>query len=159
MMRLSRLVQALLLLGLLFLSIGPALAVEPQERLADPALEARARTLGAELRCMVCLNTSIDESTASLAHDLRVILRERIAAGDTDQQALDYMTNRYGEFILLKPRIEPETYLLWFTPPALILFAALLILWRVRHRRARPEPPPLSAEERRHAAELLGGET
>jgi cytochrome c-type biogenesis protein CcmH len=148
-----------LALGLLFLSLSPALAVEPQERLTDPVLEARARTLGAELRCMVCLNTSIDESTASLAHDLRVILRERIAAGDTDAQALAYMTQRYGEFILLKPRVEPETYLLWFTPPALLVFAALMVIWRIRHRRIRPEPAPLTAEERRHAAELLGGET
>jgi len=149
----------MLALLLALMSVLPALAVEPQERLADPALEARARKLGAELRCMVCLNTSIDESTASLAHDLRIVLRERLTAGDTDAQALDYMTQRYGEFILLKPRVEPETYLLWFTPPALLLLAAGLATWRIRHRRARPDAAPLSAEERLRAEQLLGGQS
>lgn len=144
---------------LTLMSALPAFAVEPQERLADPALEARARTLGAELRCMVCLNTSIDESTASLAHDLRIVLRERLAAGDTDAQALEYMTARYGEFILLKPRVEPETYLLWFTPPGLLLLAAGLVVWRLRHKRVRPDAVPLSAEERLRAEQLLGGQS
>jgi len=148
---------AALLLALM--SVLPALAVEPQERLDDPALEARARKLGAELRCMVCLNTSIDESTASLAHDLRIVLRERLTAGDTDAQALDYMTQRYGEFILLKPRVEPETYLLWFTPPGLLLLGAGLMTWRLRHRRRRPDAAPLSAEERLRAKQLLGGQS
>lgn len=146
---------AILALVATLLSALPAVAVEPQERLADPVLEARARTLGAELRCMVCLNTSIDESTASLAHDLRVVLRERLSAGDTDDQALAYMTARYGEFILLKPRVEPLTYLLWFTPPGLLVLGAGLMLWRVRHRRVRPDALPLSPEERQRAARLL----
>ncbi|MDB5363855.1 MAG: hypothetical protein JWO51_5152 [Rhodospirillales bacterium] len=148
------------ILGLMLalMSALPAHAVEPQERLADPALEARARTLGAELRCMVCLNTSIDESTASLAHDLRVILRERLSAGDTDAQALAYMTARYGEFILLKPRVEPLTYLLWFTPPGLLILAAGMVGWRLRHRRIRPQAMPLSADERLRAQQLLEGQ-
>src|SRR5690348_18309284 len=90
-----------------------AFAVEPGERLADPALEARARALSQELRCLVCQNESIDDSNADLAHDLRVLLRQRLAAGDSDRQALDYIVARYGDFVLLKPPVEPATYALW----------------------------------------------
>jgi cytochrome c-type biogenesis protein CcmH len=136
---------------------GPsAYAVEPTERLADPALEARARALSQELRCLVCQNQSIDESNADLAHDLRVLLRQRLAAGDTDRQVLGYVVARYGVFVLLDPPFAPATYLLWLTPPALVLGAGALLVLRARRRRPDPELPALSEEERDRAALLLG---
>ena len=136
---------------------GPAAhAVEPVERLADPALEARARALSQELRCLVCQNQSIDESNADLAHDLRVLLRQRLVAGDTDRQVLDYVVARYGVFVLLHPPFAPATYLLWLTPPALVLGAAIFLVLRARRRRPDPELPALSEEERARAALLLG---
>jgi cytochrome c-type biogenesis protein CcmH len=136
---------------------GPsAYAVEPAERLADPSLEARARALSQELRCLVCQNQSIDESNADLAHDLRVLLRQRLAAGDTDRQVLDYVVARYGVFVLLDPPFAPATYLLWLTPPALVLGAGTLLVLRARRRRPDPELPALSKEERDRAALLLG---
>ncbi len=100
---------------------GGAFAVTPGEMLDDPVLEARARALSAELRCMVCQNQSIDDSDAPLAHDLRVLLRERIAAGDSDEAVIDFLVARYGEFILLKPRFSAETALLWAAPIVLLL--------------------------------------
>jgi cytochrome c-type biogenesis protein CcmH len=136
---------------------GPsAYAVEPAERLADPGLEARARALSQELRCLVCQNQSIDESNADLAHDLRVLLRQRLAAGDTDRQVLDYVVARYGVFVLLDPPFAPATYILWLTPPALVLGAGTLLVLRARRRRPDPELPALSEEERDRAALLLG---
>ena len=119
-----------LLLGLVLAIAlgGGALAVTPDEMLDDPALEARARTLSAELRCMVCQNQSIDDSDAPLAHDLRVLLRERIAAGDADEEVMDFLVARYGEFILLKPRLSAQTALLWAAP------VVLLVLGRRRRR-------------------------
>jgi cytochrome c-type biogenesis protein CcmH len=136
---------------------GPAAhAVEPAERLADPALEARARALSQELRCLVCQNQSIDESNADLAHDLRVLLRQRLVAGDTDRQVLDYVVARYGVFVLLDPPFAPATYLLWLTPPALVLVAGVFLVLRARRRRPDPELPALSEEERDRAALLLG---
>jgi cytochrome c-type biogenesis protein CcmH len=137
--------------------VGPAAhAVEPAERLADPALEARARVLSQELRCLVCQNQSIDESNADLAHDLRVLLRQRLMAGDTDRQVLDYVVARYGVFVLLDPPFAPTTYFLWLTPPALVLVAGIFLLVRARRRRPDPELPALSDEERDRAALLLG---
>ena len=136
---------------------GPAAhAVEPAERLADPALEARARALSQELRCLVCQNQSIDESNADLAHDLRVLLRQRLATGDTDRQVLDYVVARYGVFVLLDPPFAPATYLLWLTPPLLVLGAGISLALRARRRRPDPELPALSDEERDRAALLLG---
>ena len=134
----------------------PARAVEPSERLADPALEARARLLSQELRCLVCQNQSIDESNADLAHDLRVLLRQRLTAGDTDRQVLDYVVARYGVFVLLDPPFLPATYLLWLAPPLLVLGAGALVVVRARRRRPDPELPALSEEERSRAALLLG---
>jgi cytochrome c-type biogenesis protein CcmH len=147
---------ALVLLALVAVA-GIARAVEPGEMLADPALEARARALSQTLRCLVCQNESIDESNATLAHDLRVLLRERIKAGDSDQQAVQYIVDRYGQFVLLKPRVEPATYALWFGPPALLLLAGAGVV--VYLRRRRPDavpPPPLSEAEHARAAALLG---
>jgi cytochrome c-type biogenesis protein CcmH len=136
---------------------GPAAhAVEPSERLADPVLEARARALSEELRCLVCQNQSIDESNADLAHDLRVLLRQRLTAGDTDRQVLDYVVARYGVFVLLDPPFLPATYLLWLAPPLLVLGAGALVVVRARRRRPDPELPALSDEEQARAALLLG---
>jgi cytochrome c-type biogenesis protein CcmH len=136
---------------------GPAAhAVEPAERLAEPALEARARALSQELRCLVCQNQSIDESNADLAHDLRVLLRQRLVAGDTDRQVLDYVVVRYGVFVLLDPPFAPATYLLWLTPPMLVLSAGIFLVLRARRRRPDPGLPALTDEERARAALLLG---
>ena len=135
----------------------PAHAVEPSERLADSTLEARARALSKELRCLVCQNQSIDESNADLAHDLRVLLRQRLVAGDTDQQVLDYLTARYGVFVLLEPPFAPLTWLLWLTPPALVLGGGGLLLLRARRRRPDPTAPDLTQDESARAALLLGG--
>lgn len=133
----------------------PAHAVQPDEMLADAALEARARALTAQLRCLVCQNESIDDSEASLARDLRVLVRERLEAGDSDRQVIDFLVARYGEFVLLKPRLTPQTVLLWATPP-LALVAGLLLAWRVLRRRgARVEAAPLSAEEQADIDRLL----
>ena len=131
-----------------------AFAVEPGEQLSDPALEARARAIGRELRCLICQNESIDDSQADLAHDLRVLLRERLQAGDTDAQAIKYLTDRYGDFVLLKPPVEPATYLLWSAPfLALALGGLGISLYLRRHR---PEPDlPLSEDERKRLADIL----
>ena len=123
-----------------------ATAVEPDEMLADPALEARARALSAELRCMVCQNQSLDDSDAPLAKDLRVLLRERLSAGDSEEEVQQFLVARYGDFILLKPRLKPETVLLWATPAAVLLVGVGAVLWS--RRRTRPEESPLSGPER-----------
>jgi cytochrome c-type biogenesis protein CcmH len=150
-------IQRLLFATLLLIALGgPSVyAVEPSERLADPALEARARTLSKELRCLVCQNQSIDESNADLAHDLRLLLRQRLVAGDTDQQVLDYIAARYGVFVLLDPPFAPITWLLWLTPAFLVLGASGLLLWAQR-RRPKPVTPVLTPEESARAALLLG---
>src|SRR6266481_6891547 len=116
-------IRRLLFAIALLTAIGgpPAQAVEPSERLADPALEAHARTLSKELRCLVCQNQSIDESNADLAHDLRVLLRQHLAAGDSDPQILDFVTARYGMFVLLDPPFAAVTWPLWLAPPVLVL--------------------------------------
>jgi cytochrome c-type biogenesis protein CcmH len=133
-----------------------AQAVEPSERLADPVLEGRARTLSEELRCLVCQNQSIDESNADLAHDLRILLRQRLVTGDTDQQILDYIAARYGMFVLLDPPFTPATYLLWLTPPLLVLGAGMFLLVRARRRRPESMLPGLTQDEKTRAALLLG---
>ena len=112
----------------------PANAVQPDEVLPDPALEARARTISEGLRCLVCQNQSIDDSDASLAKDLRLLVRERLNAGDSDQEIIDFVVARYGEFVLLKPRLSPHTALLWFATP-FVFAAALLIVWLAYRRR------------------------
>jgi len=145
------------LLALLLL-VPSAFAVEPSERLSDPALEARARGISKELRCLVCQNETIDESGAPLAHDLRVLLRERIAAGDSDAQAVKFMTDRYGNFVLLKPPVEPATYLLWFGPVVMLLLAASGALLYLRRRKAAAPVPPLSAAEERRVERLIAEE-
>jgi cytochrome c-type biogenesis protein CcmH len=148
-----------LLALLAFLLLAPAaFAVEPSERLSDPAQEARARALSEELRCLVCQNETIDESGAPLAHDLRVLLRERIAAGDTDTQAVKYLTDRYGEFVLLQPPVVPATYLLWFGPIIVLLLAGGGAAIYLRRRKAVAPVAPLSAAEERRIERLLKDE-
>ena len=135
---------------------APAFAVQPDEVLSDPALEARARVLSQELRCLVCQNQSIDDSEAPLAKDLRVLVRERLKAGDSDQQIVDFIVARYGEFVLLKPRFERQTVLLWFATPAVFLAAILLIASAYRRRKAAQEQmAPLSVNEERRLNKLL----
>jgi cytochrome c-type biogenesis protein CcmH/NrfF len=135
---------ALLLLALLW--VGSAPAVEPDEVLSDPVLEARARELSAELRCMVCQNQSIDDSDADLARDLRVLVRERLQAGDSDREVIDYIVSRYGEFVLLRPRFSLRNAFLWGAPLLLLLVGGWAALAAIRARR-QVAPPPLSAEE------------
>ena len=142
----------------LLLSLAHGFAVEPSERLADPALEARARALSNGLRCLVCQNETIDESNAGLAHDIRVRLRERLAAGDTDAQAVQYMVARYGQFVLLRPPVEPATWVLWYGPGALLLVAGLgTVIW-LRRRSGMGAPaavPPLTDVERQRLDAML----
>jgi cytochrome c-type biogenesis protein CcmH len=130
-------------------------AVRPDEMLSDPALEARARDIGKELRCLVCRNQSIDDSEADLAHDLRVLVRERLTAGDSDAQVIDYVRARYGDFVLLKPPFEVSTWLLWGGPVLILLIGGLGIARYLRRRSAVTEPPPLSADEERRLADML----
>ncbi|OSJ32506.1 cytochrome c-type biogenesis protein CcmH [Bradyrhizobium japonicum] len=138
--------QLLILLGL-FLSPLPALAVNPDEVLPDPTLEARARTLSAKLRCMVCQNQSIDDSNADLAKDLRLLVRERIANGGSDEQVMNYIVSRYGEFVLLNPPFSEKTWLLWGTPGMLFVLGGLVIVFYARRHSRKPTDRALTAEE------------
>jgi cytochrome c-type biogenesis protein CcmH len=155
-MRRGRAAAWLALIALLMLA-KPALAVRPDEVLSDPALEARARAISAELRCLVCQNQSIDDSDADLAHDLRVLVRERLKAGDSDQQAIDFIVARYGEFVLLKPRFSLRNSLLWATPVVLIAAGAIFIVTASRRRRS-VAGMPLSAEEKAALEAVLSGQ-
>jgi len=138
-----------------------ALAVTPDEVLDDPALESRARALSAELRCMVCQNQSIDDSDAPLAKDLRVLVRERLVAGDSDGEVIDYLVSRYGEFVLLKPRFAWHTIFLWAAGPVALLAGLLAITLALRSRSKRnellaaPSSAKLSAEEEERLKKLL----
>lgn len=134
-----------------------ALAVEPDEKLADPALEARARTLTQELRCVVCQNQSVDDSDAPLAHDMRLLVRERIKAGDSDDQVRAYIVERYGRYVLLKPPFSADTALLWLGPVLLLLIAAGLSFLYVRKlNRATPSSvAPLSAGDEEKVKRIL----
>lgn len=153
MIRARAALAALSLLLVLALS-GVAQAVKPDEMLADPALEARARTLSEGLRCMVCQNQSIDESDADLARDLRVLVRERLKAGDTDRQVIDYIVSRYGEFVLLKPRFEARTLLLWGAPVLLLLMGGLFVFRASRTGRPA-ETAALTDQEKAALDDLL----
>lgn len=153
MMRL--LVAILLLLA----AAVPAAAVEPDEMLDDPALEQRARGLSAEIRCVVCQNESIDSSNAEIARELRVLVRERLVAGDSDQEVLDYLVARYGDFVLLRPPMKPATYLLWFGPFLMLLLGAFSVFVYFRRlRRTAGMPPALSVEEEARLTRLLDAE-
>ncbi|MGY8664524.1 cytochrome c-type biogenesis protein [Bradyrhizobium sp. UFLA05-109] len=147
-------------LALAFLGLPAAHAVQPDEIMADPAKEARARELSRELRCMVCQNQSIDDSEAPLARDLRLLVRERIAAGDSNSQVIDFLVARYGEFVLLKPRFERQTLLLWLLAP-LALGAGGIAIWLQIRRRAQGAAnvtPPLTPDEEAKLAALMSDE-
>ncbi len=145
-------------LTLLFaLAPSASFAVRPDEMLNDPALEARARQLSEELRCMVCQNQSIDDSEAPLAHDLRVLVRQRLEAGDSDKQVLAYLVARYGDFVLLKPPFKPETLLLWGLPPLALIAGLGALLLMARRRKAAPAPvDALTPAEQAKLSALVG---
>src|SRR5215510_9637269 len=156
-----RLLALVLLLSALVASAG-ALAVQPDEILPDATLEARARALSKELRCMVCQNQSIDDSDAPLARDLRILVRERLQAGDSDHQVIDFLVARYGEFVLLRPRFSAHTALLWLGPAAILLIGAFGIFSIARRYRrgsrvaaARAGEAALSEAEQARLAEII----
>ncbi|MCE7026984.1 cytochrome c-type biogenesis protein [Jiella avicenniae] len=137
--------------------VTPAFAVNPDEMLADPALETRARKLSAGLRCLVCQNESIDDSNADLAKDLRLLVRERLKAGDTDEEVIDYLVSRYGEFVLLRPRFDWANLALWATPVVVLLCGGLLALATISGRRKRRGPTELSAAEEAAIERITAG--
>ena len=150
--------RRLALFALLIALAAPtaALAVEPDEMLKDAALEARARDLSSELRCLVCQNQSIDDSAAPLARDLRLLVRERLTAGDSDQQVLNFLVARYGEFVLLKPRFELHTLLLWGLPPVALVAGMIALFVTARRRQsANLQAPALSAAEQQRITTLV----
>jgi cytochrome c-type biogenesis protein CcmH len=139
----------------LLLVASPSVAVEPSEMLADPALEARAREIGQALRCVVCQNQSIDDSSAEVARDMRRAVRERLTAGDSNEQVYAFMVARYGDYVLLKPPFKARTLVLWLGAPALLVLAAIALWLAARRRRAPLPPQPLSDEERLRLAAIL----
>jgi cytochrome c-type biogenesis protein CcmH len=148
---------AALLFGLVL--AGSAVAMEPGEALPDAAQEQHARALFHEFRCMVCQNQSIAESDAPLARDLRMLVRERVAAGESDAAITRFLVARYGEFVLLKPPFEPRTLLLWLTPVGVLVLGGAAALLARRRRQAAPQPSPLSTDEEARLRDLLGPET
>jgi cytochrome c-type biogenesis protein CcmH len=148
----------LLLLGLAL--VFPAWATDPSEMLKDPALEARARDIGRALRCVVCQNQSIDDSSAEVARDMRRAVRERVQAGDSDRQVFDFMVARYGDYVLLEPPFKARTLILWLGGPAVLLLAGGALLLAARRRRVvLVMPAPLDEEERRRVDALLASGT
>lgn len=145
--------KRLALAAALFLSV-PALAVQPYEMLKDPAQEARAREVSKQLRCVVCQNENIDDSNAEIAHDMRLLVRERITAGDSNDQIVAYMTSRYGDYVRLMPRFSPTTFVLWLGPIALLLVGASIVMMRLRQPVAGTAP--LSDDEQLALAALNG---
>ncbi|MEL6236094.1 MAG: cytochrome c-type biogenesis protein [Pseudomonadota bacterium] len=146
--------RAGLILALLLAPCGAA-AVQPDEILPDPALEARARDISKELRCLVCRNESIDESNAGLARDLRLVVRERLVAGDSDEAVKQYLVARYGEYVLLRPTASGANLVLWLAGPALLLLGGAMAVAFLRRQRSAPPATALSAEEEAKLARLL----
>jgi len=153
--RISSILVSIALIVALWGTTGAAWAIRPDEMLTDPQLEARARTIGKELRCLVCQNQSIDDSEADLAHDLRVLVRQRVLAGDTDGQVKQYIVARYGTYVLLKPPFNAETYVLWLAPLVLLLGAAGLATIYYRRTVRAAQTAPLSEDEKRRLAPLI----
>jgi cytochrome c-type biogenesis protein CcmH len=152
----TRILTALAVAVFASLWSGMAFAVQPDEILPDPKLEARARSIGKELRCLVCQNESIDDSNADLAHDLRVLVRQRLVAGDSDAEVKQYIVARYGTYVLLKPPFDDQTWLVWVGPFLFLGLAATVgVIFIRRHRLAAP--PPLTEDESRRIAALVGG--
>lgn len=147
--------RRLLLAAGFLLAAFPAFAVNPDEVLSDPALEARARALSSQLRCMVCQNQSIDDSNAELARDLRLLVRERLKNGDSDEAVISYVVSRYGEFVLLNPRVRGETLLLWGAPIVLFLAGATAMILFVRKRGGKPTGTPLTEAEKAELEQAL----
>lgn len=156
-MRARRLPTLLLATVLGAAAVGPAFAVQPDEILADPKLETRARQLSAELRCLVCQNQSIDDSDAPLARDLRLVVRDKLKSGASDQEVREFLVARYGEFVLLKPSFSGKNLILWLAPFA-VLLAGGAVVWTNARRRAASAaaPAPLSAEEKAELDKVLG---
>jgi cytochrome c-type biogenesis protein CcmH len=150
-------VRALAVLLVALLLSLPALAVEPSEMLKDPVLEARAREIGRALRCVVCQNQSIDDSTAEVAHDMRRAVREWLTAGDTDAQVMDFMVARYGDYVLLKPPFKMRTLVLWIGTPAVLMLGVIGLWFADRRRGTAPGPALLSDAERARLDALLDG--
>ena len=150
--------RRLILVFVLLLAV-PALALEPEEMLDDPVLEERARDLSLEVRCVVCQNQSIDDSPAQIAADMRRAIRDRLVAGDSDAEVLDFLVDRYGDYVLLRPPLRPGTYLLWFGPGLVLLIGVFGVAWGLRRRALKPEPDPLTPEERAAVNRLLGRQT
>ena len=149
--------RTLLLALVLMMAALPAAAVDPDEVLADPALESRARDISKNLRCLVCQNQSIDDSDAELARDLRMLVRERLNAGDSDDAVVDYVVSRYGDFVLLDPPFKGSTYVLWFGPLLIAVLGIVAVFFFFRRRRtAEAAPPPLSEDEKRRLESLIG---
>jgi cytochrome c-type biogenesis protein CcmH len=148
-------VRRLLVAALALSLCAPAFAVQPDEILKDPALESRARALSQELRCMVCQNQSIDDSDAPLAKDLRVLVRERLTAGDSDNQVIDFLVARYGEFVLLKPRVSSHTLLLWLAPFVVLVLAGIGFVAAGRRARTPLTTEKLTADEEARLAALV----
>ncbi len=144
---------------LVLLAAGPVLAVQPDEMLADPVLEARARSISKEVRCLVCRNESIDDSNAELARDLRLLVRERLAAGDSDAEVFGYLVERYGEFVLLKPVFSTANAFLWLAGPIAFLLGLMAIVayHRTRRPRAAANAAPLSKAEKQRLDDILSG--
>ena len=149
------LAPALLAMALAGAALAPAQAVEPDEILRNPALESRARTLSEGLRCLVCQNESIDDSHAELARDIRILVRQRLEAGDTNAEIRDYLVARYGTFILLRPPVEWQTLLLWGTPLIVIVFGGGAMLMAARRAPRNDPARPLSEAERRRLDDIL----
>lgn len=156
MKQLALLFRAVLVAMALSLTAAPAFAVMPDEILDDPALEARARAISQEIRCLVCQNQSIDDSNADLARDLRLLVRERLVAGDSNEEVIGYIVSRYGEFVLLKPRFNLSTLALWGTPVVVLLAGLGFALVAVRRRSAGTQAKGLTPEEEAALAEAMG---
>lgn len=156
-------ILASLLAIMLLLAAPLAHAVQPDEIMKDPAQEARARNLSRELRCMVCQNQSIDDSDAPLARDLRLLVRERITTGESDKQVLDFLVARYGEFVLLKPRFNLHTLLLWLLTPLVLIGGSFALWWHNRRRRGAAgggdDVMQLTAEEEARIEKLIAAQT
>ena len=135
--------------------IQPTMALQPNERLADPLLEERARMLSQNIRCLVCQNQSIDDSNATLAKDLRVLVREKLTAGATNQEIFDFLVDRYGDFILLNPPFKPTTYVLWYGPLIFLIFGILMVVLIMKRSNRRSFEKPLSKEEQASLSKLL----
>ncbi|MEI6986219.1 MAG: cytochrome c-type biogenesis protein [Rhodospirillaceae bacterium] len=152
----NRITVLLLALAALVVPAAAVLAVQPDEVLADPKLESRAREISKDLRCLVCQNQSIDDSNAPLARDLRLVVRERLTKGDSDGAVVAYITDRYGDFARLNPPFQSNTWLLWLGPPAVLLAGVATIAQRLRARQIAKDPPALGGEEEEQLRRILG---